>query len=126
MQARLKRQGYRPDKAPPVRDVDHTFDPATSVRFRGGARIGRVNASAPLVVLSIDREWAHLSGIRPLWIDRRDVLAVRTITTTLPPGDNGLRFATDDGALDGVIFWTTKAPAVSEALARLGWPVDSN
>jgi hypothetical protein len=77
----------------------------------------------PFVALSIDREWAHLSGLAPVWIDRREVQAARAITSALP-GD-GLRFVTDDGALDGVIFWTFDAPAVTEAFVRLGWPVDT-
>jgi hypothetical protein len=103
------------------------FDEARSVSFRGGSRVGRGNATAPLVMLRFDESWAHLSGAAPLfggvvpvWIDRSAVLGVRRVGIPLSPG---IRFDTSDGRYDGVIFWTFSPAAVLGALRDHGWPV---
>jgi hypothetical protein len=120
MQHRLKDQGYRPGQTAPSRAVHHSFDPLTSMRVRGGSRVGRWNATYPVVTLSADPEWAHLSGLVPVWISRAEVVSVRPIRSAL---GQGIRFDTADGVLDGVIFWTFDGPGVLQGFARLGWPV---
>lgn len=120
MQSRLKRQGYRPRQQPPSRSVRYSFDPENSVKLRGGSRVGRANASVPLVTLTIDHEWAHLSGLVPVWIGRSEVEKVRPIKGTL---GSGIMFDTPDGELDGTIFWTLEPPRVLAAFEWYRWPV---
>jgi hypothetical protein len=123
----LERQGYRPSSTPPSLDLDHSFDEARSVSFRGGSRVGRGNATVPLVKLRFDETWAHLSGagrlfggVVPVWIDRSAVLGVRRVRGPLSPG---IRFDSADGRYDGVIFWTKSPAAVLGALRDHGWPI---
>ncbi len=123
----LERQGYRPSRTPPSLDPDHHFDETCSVTFRGGSRVGRGNATAPLVTLRFDDNWAHLSGggrlfggPAPVWIDRSAVLGVGQVRLPLSPG---IRFETDDGRYDGVIFWTKSPAAVLGALRDHDWPI---
>lgn len=120
MQARLKRQGFRPGQTPPGRSVRYSFDPENSVKLRGGSRIRRINASVPLVTLTLDHEWAHLSGIAPVWINRSNVHLVRRIKGTL---GSGIMFDTPDGQLDGTIFWTFDPSGVLYAFEWYRWPV---
>jgi hypothetical protein len=127
----LQRQGYRPSRLPPALDPDHEFDMTHSVSFRGGSRVGRGNATMPLVQLRFDDDWAHLSGAgqffggpAPVWIDRSAVLGVRRISAPL---GRGIRFDTSDGRYDGVIFWTSSPGEVLDALHDHNWPSsDSN
>lgn len=123
----LQHQGYRPSRLPPSLNPDHTFDAAHAVSFRGGSRVGRGNATRPLIELRFDQDWAHLSGrgqffggSTPVWIDRSVVLGVRRIGVPL---SSGVRFDTGDGRYDGVIFWTSTPAEVLGALHDHGWPV---
>ena len=120
MSLRLKRQGYRMSQSPPSRSISHEFDPANSVKLKGGSRIGGANASVPLVTLTLDHEWAHLSGLSPVWIKRSEVEQVRRINGTL---GSGIMFDTAEGQLDGVIFWTFDSPQVLHAFGWYGWPL---
>ena len=38
----------------------------------------------------------------------------------------GIRFESDDGRYDGVIFWTSDPGAVLDALRERGWPVSDD
>ena len=74
---RLERQGHRLSQAPPSAVPEHSFDEARSVSFRGGSRVGRANATAPLIRLRADERWIHITGgLRmfggppPVWIER--------------------------------------------------------
>jgi hypothetical protein len=124
---RLERQGHRPSQAAPSAVPDHEFDEARSASFRGGARVGRANATAPLVRLRADEEWVHISGALrlfggppPVWIERDAVARVKRISILRNPGIN---FESADGRYDSVIFWTFDPGAVLDALRERGWPV---
>jgi hypothetical protein len=54
------------------------------------------------------------------WIERARVTEVQLIGEFFSPG---VRFATADGAYDGVIFWTFSRQEVVNGLGLLGWPV---
>jgi hypothetical protein len=116
---RLRRHGYRwalPSRIRP----DHTFS-GDAASFRGGGRIGLWNATWPFVTLTADRSWAQVGGLVPsVWVDRAKVTEVQTIGSLVSPG---VRFATADGAYDGLIFWTFSGADVLRSLNVLGWPV---
>lgn len=127
LRRQLLRQGYQPSRMPPSLDPDHSFDAERSASFRGGSRVGRGNATAPLVELRFDGSWAHLSGIGrsfggvvPVWIDEAAVLGVQPVRALL---GSGIRFDTGDGRYDDVIFWTSNPASVLGALRDHGWPV---
>lgn len=120
IQVRLKRQGYRPGQRPPSRSVTYAFDPPNSVKLKGGARVGRYNATVPLVTLTLDQNWAHLSGFASVWISRSEVEGVRRINGTL---GSGIMFDTADGRLDGVIYWTFEPARVLRAFDWYDWPI---
>jgi hypothetical protein len=125
---RLGKQGHRPSLAPPAAVPEHSFDEARSATFRGGSRVGRGNATSPLVRLRADERWIHISGAlrmfggpRPVWIERRTVNRVGRISALLT--GSGIRFETDDGRYDSVIFWASAPDRVLDALRERGWPV---
>jgi hypothetical protein len=115
----LRAQGVDPRRPVPRLDPGHTFAPGRSAKLRGGARIGSRNATVPLVTLSVDEEWARLTGAFRLWIPREEVTGVELVTTV---GGSGIRFATRSGSYDAVVFWTTKPTAVLDAFRRFRWP----
>lgn len=119
----LRRQGYRPRARPPRSNVPHSFEESSST-LTGGARIRGMNTSVPSATLTIDSDWARLSvgGLRQVWIRRSDVLGVRRICTLLPPGRYGIMFDTEDGELDGLIFWSLNPTSAVATLRRFGWP----
>ena len=121
MDRRMRRRGLRRSVQPPRISPDHTFDPASSSTFLGGGCAGRRRATAPLVRLRIDEDWARLGGFVSTWIDRAAVVRVEDITAVL---STGVRFATDDGRYDGVVFWTNQIPEVLHAFRHHGWPVE--
>ena len=57
----------------------HTFDPADSISFLGGSRVGWWNASIPLAEPWVDQTWAYIGGFLPVWIERSAVTARRKI-----------------------------------------------
>ena len=120
MENGLRRQGFRARRKPPPTWPRHSFDPDSSVKYRGGSRVGWWNMTAPLVPLRADEAWVHLDGFVPVWIERLAVTGVRAIRG-FPRW--GVRFDTVDGRYDGVIFWTSDSAGVLAALGRLGWPV---
>ena len=69
----LRRQGFRPFRWPPF-ESGASFDAAHSLTFRGGARVGLFNATAPLVTLSCDQRHASLQGAMFIraGVDRRN------------------------------------------------------
>lgn len=102
MRSRLTRHGYHPIDPPGIKS-EHRFEPATSTSLTGGARVGRMNASVPLVTLVLDEQGAHLSQVGARWIARDGVTYVSPVRR---PFRWGLRFNTEEGDLDGLIFWT--------------------
>lgn len=120
MERRLRRQGYDRKRKPPASKPAHRFDPEVATSFRGGSRVGSWNVTVPLVSLRVDREYAHLSGLAPVWIPRAQVDGVHRIKSAL---GSGLRFSSTSGDFDGVIFWTFRPEQVLGAFRRLGWPV---
>ena len=125
----LRRQGYRNERLPPSINPEHAFDPSQTYRVRCGARIGRRNATVPLVTLRVDERWAQISvggslsffgGPTPVWIDRSVVAAVRRVHVAFSPG---IRFVTVDGRYDGVVLWTYKPEALLDSFRDRDWPV---
>jgi hypothetical protein len=118
---RLRRQGFRPSVKRPWARPDHKFDAVASSTFLGGANVGRHGAPPPLVRLRVDERWARLRGGCSAWIDRTVVVRVEDITAIL---STGVRFATEDGRYDGIVFWTNEVPEVLAAFRHHGWPVE--
>jgi hypothetical protein len=119
VQGRLRQQGFDPNAPSPLRSSDHTFDPQRSATFRGGCRLGQMNATAPLCRLTLDGEWAHLSGFVSVWVPRSAVTRVEAMRTA-----TGIRFSSPTGEFDAVIFWSFDRAAVIAAFSSFGWPVD--
>ena len=117
----LRRQGYRPLRRSP-RGPSYSYRPTGSRSFRGGARVGMMNWTMPLVTLTFDDHHASLRGFMliPVEIDHNFCTNVRRIGLVLR---TGIRFDSTDGRYDGVIFWSGNPVAVLEALEALGWPV---
>jgi hypothetical protein len=114
----VRRQGFRANRRPPSLDVVHTFVPGSSVTFTGGGRVGWQRATAPLVRLTADGDYAQLGGwVRTVWIPRSRTVAVHRSR------GSGIMFRTPNGDFDGVAFYTFSANDVLASLARLGWPV---
>ena len=92
-----------------------TENPVTFIR--GGARIGWLSATWPLVVLSFDETSAEIRCpmLHPIHVSRDEV--VRIVTGR---GASWLRFETVSGRLDHVRFAGRGAAA---AMAERGWPV---
>jgi len=118
----LTSQGYRRGVSSPAIHPGHDFSSDDSRELIGGARVGRFNASIPLVKLQVDDECAHLSGATDVWVDRPDVMAVRAIRGLTGLTVKGIRFETEDGHLDGVIFWTLHPSKALDCFRELGWP----
>ncbi len=119
---RLRRHGYRALRRPPGACSAHRFDPGRSLRLIGGARVSLMNATFPLVALTLDHEWARLGGLFNVWIPRAAVTSVHCMPA-LPLGA-GILFRTDSGEFDGVVFWTFSPRQALEAFAWYGWPTE--
>lgn len=83
--------------------------------------MGWFNATFPLASVTLDDRWASIDGFATVWIDREAVVRVRHIWTLM---GGGVRFDTEDGRYDGVIFWSFSSASVLDAFARFGWPVE--
>jgi len=117
--APVMRQGYRPWRSPRTARPVYAFHSENSVQFRGGQRVGWLNASWPASKLTVDSAWASVEGpLRDVWVSRDSVAHVRRIRGMM---GSGVLFETTDGSLDGLIFWT-KNLAVFEQLRQFGWP----
>jgi hypothetical protein len=115
----VRRYGYRPRRLPPQAVPGHRFDPHHSSSVRVGARVGWVNATIPLVTLTVDRSWARLSGPIPVWIPRTQVTQIRAVPAFL---SHAIQFRSTSGDLDGVVVWTHSGRRVLDLLASFGWP----
>jgi len=84
---------------------------------RGGARIGWLSATWPLVALSFDESSAEIRFplLHPIHVSRDEVVRIDT-----GRGASWLRFETASGRLDHVTFGGRGAVA---AMAERGWPV---
>ena len=110
-------------RRPPTRDVIHQFDPATSFRMRGGARVGMFSASWPLSVLTVDAAFAKVSLplLRDVWITRGEVISVVRRRNLV----GAIRFRSAEGTLDGISFFALDRQLdLVRAMDQLGWPVD--
>jgi len=118
----LRAQGYRAWQSARSVRPEHDFRSCGSERLTGGCRVGLFNATWPLARLELDDRWAHLSalGLIHVWIDRAEVAEVRIIRAL---GSSGLRFETESGTLDGVIFWSFDSLRALRTFQRHGWPV---
>lgn len=119
---RRKAAGYQRRQPDPVFTTNHQFDPDNSPSFRGGAVNHSINATMPLVSLTLDEQWAHLygtGGIIDVWIPRDHVESVVSYRT---PPHSAIRFQNADGAFDGIIFWTMSPKKILIAFEQHGWP----
>jgi hypothetical protein len=110
--SRVRRRTTR-HAAPPHVFAAHAF------RRRIGARIGRFNASMPLVKLTADEQWCRLEIpiYGEYWIERAPVTAVRTERFVI---SSGLVFAATDDRYRTVRLWA--GANVAAQLYSLGWP----
>ena len=116
----LRRAGFQAKRQPPKQSAPHQFGPGALVRT-GGARVGRFNATVPLVRMTVDQDWANLSGpLISVWLARTDVSRVRRIRVFPILGD-GVMFDSADGRFDGVVFWAVAASEAVACMASLGW-----
>lgn len=135
---RIRGAGIRPSAPLPADPITTDLDPATSVMFTGGARVGRMSFSSPLAELELD---ANRATIRPcvspafvrmwfarpsqVWIERA---FVREVVPFRLPGDTGIRFVSDDGRYDSIAFFSTfsdpdSGSKILNGFAERGWPV---
>jgi hypothetical protein len=120
VERRLRGYGYVKTRPSPDRDPGHVFDPDRSRSFRVGARIGRMNATVPLVKMTVGVDVVVLRGpFTSAVIDRRRVSGVRAVGRFMT---SGLRFESADGVYDGVIVWALDRDVILDAFASLGWP----
>lgn len=112
----LRRQGFDPKAEVKITRPGHRFADASG--WKCGARIGRLNASFPLAVVTFDQEWLRVEGVPTydVWVDRRMVSSVQPIRYLL---SDGIRFVTEDGRYDGLIIWTRAG--MTEAIRSAGW-----
>jgi hypothetical protein len=116
----LARSGYDRRRRPPTTVPGHSFGPLASARLRGGGRVGWSNSTWPLVTLTVDESWARMSWSPEVWIRRADVTSVVPVRVL---GSRGIRFRSQGGAYDGVIFWTYSPTKALDAFGRFGWPI---
>ena len=93
--------------------------PSPDLVLRGGARVNGIHASWPMATLVLDRERAELQCplADVIRISRDEVAGVRW-TRRL---NLGVRFGTDSGRLDKVIFWPIHPQQARDQMRALGW-----
>jgi hypothetical protein len=121
-QARLRRDGYRWRRVP-RRRPSHIFRPESSSRLRGGVITWWFRMPWPFATLAIDDSWARVVCLPLLvWVPRSAVSEVRVATGLIGPR---IRFVSDTGDFDGLIFWTRSTRPLRQILIRHGWPVNA-
>lgn len=115
----LRRSGFRSLRR---RTQDNISISAAGRTFRGGARLGLMNATWPLARLSFDRDGAvvRIGPIARATITRSSVVDVKRVRAPL---GTGIRFVGRSGEYDSSVFWTFDAPTVLRELRTWGWPV---
>jgi len=117
----LGRQGFRLSKEPPSSSPGYEFVASRSQRITGGVRVRWIPERWPFAAVTLDDQWAFVSGFRPVWVERKSVVGIREIRT---PFMNGVLFESLDSRYDGLIFWGRNVPLIA-ALERFGWPAGS-
>jgi hypothetical protein len=114
----LRRSGFRSLRR---RTQENISISAAGRTFRGGARLGLMNATWPLARLSFDRDGAvvRIGPIARATITRSSVVDVKRVRAPL---GTGIRFGRS-GEYDSSLFWTFDATAVLQELRTWGWPV---
>lgn len=124
----LPRQGWRPVKVVNSAEaLAHAYGP-DALQQRGAAMVGRMGFNWPLGQIEVDATQATVRAGRVAVVRRQEVTAVEPIR--FPGGTWGVRFASVDGRVDGVLFSpgfaaysrNALAPFCQE-LARRDWPV---
>jgi|EndMetStandDraft_3_1072993.scaffolds.fasta_scaffold377988_1 hypothetical protein len=112
----LRRQGFNPKVEVKITRPGHRFTDASV--WKCGARIGRMNASIPMAMVTFDRDWLRVEGVPTydVWVDRTTVSFVQPIRYLW---GTGIRFVTEDGRYDGLMIWTRAG--MTEALRSAGW-----
>jgi hypothetical protein len=115
----LRGQGFRAAVTPSNLPLAHRFGDDAS-RIRCGARLGRMNATYPLALVTIDAVAVRVEGVPTFdtWVERS---AVEGVVDVRFLWGRGVRFRARDGRYDGVIIWC--GHRVREALAQHGWPI---
>jgi hypothetical protein len=121
--AQLRRAGFRSTAPLPDKPYAHRFGPSAT-KVRGGCRIRWWTTTWPLGTLTFDDEYALVEMWNPfedqaVYVEREHVRRVQRIP--LPAA--GIRFVTDDGSYDAVVFLTLSTRSLLERMAGRGWPV---
>jgi hypothetical protein len=112
----LRRQGFNPKAELMTTRPGHRFTDASL--WKCGARVGRINATFPLAMVTFDRDWLRVEGVPTcdVWVDRARVSSIQPVRYLW---SNGIRFVAPDGRYDGLIIWT-RAGMTGE-LRSAGW-----
>ena len=112
----LRRQGFNPKVEVKITRPGHDFCDASV--WKCGARIGRMNATIPMAIVTFDRDWLRVEGVPTydVWVERTAVSSVQPIRYLW---SKGIRFVTADGRYDGLIIWTRAG--MTDALRSEGW-----
>ncbi|MGH3369976.1 MAG: hypothetical protein ACRDPR_08230 [Nocardioidaceae bacterium] len=115
----LRRSGFRSLRRRTQEDISVS---AAGRTFRGGARLGLMNATWPLAQLCFDRDGAvvRIGPIARTTITRSKVVDVKRVRAPL---GTGIRFVGRSGEYDSSLFWTFDAATVLQELRTWGWPV---
>jgi hypothetical protein len=112
----LRRQGFNPKIEVKITRPGHQFSNPSV--WKCGARIGRMNATIPMVTVTFDSQWLRVEGVPTydVWVDRSEVSAVQPVRYLW---SKGIRFVSVDGRYDGLIIWTRAR--MTDALRSAGW-----
>lgn len=112
----LRRQGFNPRVEVKITRPGHYFTDGSV--WKCGARIGRMNASIPMAIVTFDRDWLRVEGVPTydVWVERTTVSSVQPIRYLW---SKGIRFVTVDGRYDGLIIWGRAG--MTDALHLAGW-----